>query len=128
MFTAVTKAGNKLTATEAALYAKQNYFCPNCGGDVNLRNGLVKIEHFGHNPGNSCEYAGESLLHIQMKSQIFRNLTENIGSKVKNIELEKPLGNCRPDVFIEGNKKSIAIEVQASILSPEQILNRTSKY
>lgn len=115
-------------ATEAIQYGKQNYFCPNCGGGVNLRNGLVKIEHFAHNPGNSCEYAGESLLHIQMKSQIYKNLIERIGSKVKNIELEKPLGNCRPDVLIEGKKKSIAIEVQASVLTPEQILGRTSRY
>jgi len=128
MFTALAQDGRKLTASEAAMHAKQNYFCPNCGSGVNLRNGLVKIEHFGHNPGHSCEYAGESLLHIQMKSQIHKNLIESIGSKVKNIELEKPLGNCRPDVFIEGRKKSIAIEVQASTLTPEQILNRTARY
>lgn len=128
MFTAVMKNGTKLSATDAITVGGEDFFCPGCGTKVILRNGLVKIEHFSHNPGNSCTYAGESMLHIQMKSQIFGNLQRYIGSKVRFIELEKQLGNCRPDIYIEGKKSPVAIEVQASALTAEQILQRTARY
>src|SRR5690606_21962808 len=42
--------------------------------------------------------------------------------------LEHSLGTCRPDIYIEGYKKEIAIEVQTSSLTPYQILDRTQRY
>ncbi len=80
------------------------------------------------NPGNSCEYAGESELHLRMKQQIYENLQELIGKRAKILELEKALDGCRPDIYIEGKQTKTAIEVQTSALTPEAILYRTSRY
>lgn len=104
------------------------YHCPSCKGEVTLKSGYVRIPHFAHKVATSCEYAGESILHIKMKQQIYDHLEATIKGKVVSIELEKPLGIIRPDVYIEGKKHRIGIEVQASVLTPAQILERTRRY
>lgn len=113
---------------EDAIKTNKPFHCPSCNNEVILRSGFVKIKHFAHARASSCEYAGESELHLQMKQQILKHLSETIGTKVKSIELEKPLGAIRPDIYIEGNKHNIGIEVQASILTAEQIISRTKLY
>ncbi|SDF61933.1 competence protein CoiA [Chitinophaga filiformis] len=130
MLTANTQLsdGTASVTAEHATFLGGCYYCPNCKGEVTLKNGLVKIPHFAHKAAASCEYAGESMLHIKMKFQIFQTLNATIKYKVRAIELEKPLGIIRPDVYIEGNKRRIGIEVQASVLTPSQILERTRRY
>jgi competence CoiA-like predicted nuclease len=127
MFTARSKPGITVTARDAEK-ANKPFYCPNCESEVTLRRGYVRLEHFAHMAASSCEYAKETELHIQMKLQIFKNLSDTIGSQVKSIQLEKPLGIIRPDIYIEGKKKNIGIEVQASALTPEQIISRTKFY
>ncbi|MBS1631477.1 MAG: hypothetical protein JST10_02780 [Bacteroidetes bacterium] len=127
MLTALTKSGRKVTATEAITFGG-DYYCPGCKEPVILRNGYVKEEHFAHHANTFCTYSGESVLHRKMKSQIYSNLQETIRGKVKAIEMEKPLLGCRPDIFVEGTRESIAIEVQTSSLTAEEILRRTEQY
>jgi len=126
MFTAVTSKGVR-TSAEDATFLGGEYFCPQCGAPVYLRNGLVKVEHFAHSTRTSCEYSGETTIHLQMKYQIFQSL-KALESHVKSITLEKLLGTARPDIYIEGTHRNIAIEVQASALTPSQIISRTENY
>lgn len=126
MYTAISLLYGQVDADEASLL-DDDYYCPNCDAKVVLRNGLVKIAHFAH-LSKTCQYAGESQLHLQMKKQIYQYIIKTIGKKVKSLKLEKKLHSVRPDIFIEGNRKNVAIEVQASALTPAEILHRTEKY
>jgi len=130
MLTANTQVDGNVVSiiAEHAAFLGGAYHCPKCEAPVTLKNGLVKIAHFAHKAAASCEYAGESMLHIKMKQQIYKQLEATIKNRVVSLELEKPLGIIRPDVYIEGKKHKIGIEVQASVLTPAQILERTRRY
>jgi len=92
----------------------------------------IKIGHFKHKPGESdCPNRGESIEHIRAKLGIFEYVKSKWGEKLQQIEIEKWICNktIRPDIYIETKKgNKIAIEVQASALTVEEIKRRTSRY
>lgn len=53
-----------------------------------------------------------------------------MGSRLKVLEIEKWIcdNKIRPDVFIETSRNKIVIEVQATVLTVDEIKRRTSKY
>lgn len=127
MLTAIDRENNQKIIASPDLERKGSYYCQMCSTALLLKKGRVKIPHFAHVPrGLKCDYVGESLVHLQMKKGIYNYLKREIPNAAL-IELEKPLGFARPDVFIQ-NKYKIAIEVQASKLTVEQILQRTLNY
>ncbi|MBN9299837.1 MAG: hypothetical protein J0I41_22735 [Filimonas sp.] len=127
MYIANSTFGKNVDATLATLLGGQ-YFCPSCKEKVVLREGLIKIPHFAHLPGASCEYAGESMLHLEMKQQIHKYLKKRYDIPKSGIALEKPFGLIRPDIYLNWHGKHIGIEVQTSSLTPEQIISRTIAY
>lgn len=108
--------------------------CPKCCEAVTLKAGHIVTAHFAHRVRAICSWAGESREHIQIKRAIYDMIFDGITARGLqadySVELEKDLGSARPDVWLEDRVKkvNIAIEVQASALTAESILERTARY
>ena len=103
------------------------FTCFWCRAQVTLRRGAAKAAHFAHRPPVLCEYgAGESDAHRRAKEEIFSYLSRS--PSVEKLELERDLGEVRPDVSCYIGGVPVAIEVQASSLSVERIARRTAAY
>lgn len=91
-----------------------------------------KVGHFKHKSGEShCpNRVKETEEHIRTKLDIYEYIKDGWGSKLKILEVEKWICNntIRPDIYIETNRNKIAIEVQATALTVDEIKRRTLKY
>jgi competence protein CoiA len=113
----------------AYMESKSNapFVCLECGEEVILKTGWLRVNHFAHANPLACEFAiGESEIHRRCKIEIFKALQIEPG--VRNLALERPLGIVRPDVSAYINGVPVAIEVQISSLSLETIQQRTIEY
>lgn len=135
MLTAKRKSDNqKVIGDFIEKSTLDSYFCEYCDKEVvhHKSKSKIKIGHFKHKPGHSfCPNYGETIVHIQTKLQIYQFIEEQWGSKLSLIELEKWICNksIRPDIYIVTKKLTkIAIEVQASALTVDEIKRRTEKY
>jgi competence protein CoiA len=107
--------------------ANAPFFCLTCGDEVILRTGTSRTSHFAHANPLACKYGiGESELHRRIKKEIFDALTWQ--PNVHNLVLERPLGTVRPDISFYLDDVPVAIEVQISSLSVEEIMRRTIEY
>ena len=103
------------------------FYCPICKEAVILRKGTIKVHHFAHRPPVKCKYGmGEKEIHRKIKTSIYEELMKN--SQIKKCELERNLGDLIPDISYMINNTYIAIEVQISNLSINEIISRTKKY
>ena len=103
----------------------QPFFCAECGDEAILKKGTVKIHHFAHRPPVTCEYGrGETEKHRVCKMEIFEGLKEHRRFR----QLEKGMGTVRPDISAVMDDIPIAVEVQISTLTMDQIIYRTSEY
>jgi len=101
--------------------------CPICGNEVILRKGQVRIHHFAHRAKLSCTHgAGESDQHRRAKEELFEAMKNEPG--VEQCELECVLNGVVADVYFEWNGARIALEVQRSTLSPDELEHRTRQY
>jgi len=127
MLTSIRVNDDSKVCAEDADKNQAPFKCPVCGRETILRKGLVKTHHFAHKPPVLCEYGrGESESHRKCKQDIFNLL--KISPKVTECELEKNLGSVISDIYFCFLDIKIAIEVQVSSLTVEQIINRTQKY
>lgn len=112
----------------------ESYVCEYCNEVVihNKSNSQVRIGHFKHKSNLACpNNQKESVEHIRTKRGIKNYLSEKYSKAFHIIELEKWICNksIRPDIYIETVRgKKIAIEVQASQLTIDQIIDRTIRY
>jgi competence CoiA-like predicted nuclease len=110
------------------------YFCDYCDEEVihHHSKSQIKIGHFKHKSHSKCANTQpESEAHILTKRDIREYLQESFPKSFKTLELEKWICNksIRPDVYLETIKGTkIAIEIQASQLTIDQLINRTNKY
>ena len=99
------------------------FICPHCFEELIFVNGVKVITHFRHKIESNCSSEPETPIHLEMKSYIkeFFNLTD------EEIEYTK-LSNkgFKPDGFII--EKNIALEVQHSITSKEEFIQRNEKF
>ncbi len=103
------------------------FFCPECESTVILRKGRIKAHHYAHTPPLNCTYgAGESELHLRAKRAIYESLKKYPGCS--KCELERRLNGVRPDVSLYVGKVPIAIELQRSDLSADDIAERMRRY
>jgi len=99
---------------------------------VVLKTGQVRVAHFAHKPDADCAFgAGMSLAHLTAQ----RRIAEALRARGVSAELEAFMpslaGNRRIDVLAwpaDRPAARIAIEVQASDLTPELIAARTRSY
>lgn len=127
MLTALRQAdGRKIGAWEVER-ADGPFECHCCGSLLTLRRGGIKAPHFAHQPPVTCEYGtGESAEHRRCKLEIYEHLAAH--ARVAKCEMERRLGSVRPDVSAYVNGVPVAVEVQISTLSQEQINARTAEY
>lgn len=104
------------------------FYCPACQGSVILKQGRIKIPHFAHLTGTECVYSngGESEEHQLAKLEIYAALRRT--PEVTDVRLERYLQEVRPDVSFVLNGELVAIEIQFSHLSSDQIAWRTKAY
>jgi competence protein CoiA len=103
------------------------FYCPECQCKVQLRKGKIKIHHFAHIPPVNCLYGvGESEEHYRIKKELYEFFSTQ--SNCTKCELERRLKGVRPDISLYINNKPVAIEIQKSTLSIDNIIKRTEIY
>jgi len=104
------------------------FHCPECQGELVLKQGRVKIAHFAHHPDADCGYSGEpeSEEHLEAKLEIYEALRSQPG--VEKLQVERHLKEVRPDVSFLFENTYIAIEVQISPITLDEIIRRTTAY
>lgn len=128
MLTAIhERSGHKVEA-DAAHKEDAPFLCPACGQVAILKKGRIVCHHFAHKPPVTCDYgSGETEQHRLAKKEIAAALREK--KHVKSVEIERRLGPVVADVYCEYVAfTSLAIEVQISKLTMQQIIERTNAY
>lgn len=127
MFTAYT-CQDKLVRAKHCRKTDGPFTCPSCQQGVVLKRGHIKRPHFAHLTRSDCRYGtGESEAHRLAKFEIYDALQRR--PQVTNLHVEYTLGNRRADVFFcLANRHQIAVEIQFSPLSIEELIKRTQHY
>src|SRR5713226_3238327 len=127
MLSAIRKDDSEKVLAWKEVKSNKPFFCPECIDEVILKKGAVRIHHFAHKPPVTCEYGkGETEEHRRCKMEIYEGLSKH--KRFFGCEIEKGMGTVRPDIsaFMDGHH--IAIEVQISTLTMNQIIYRTAEY
>jgi competence protein CoiA len=126
MLVAYNSEKTKKAAFEAEKQEKP-FFCPACSEEVILKKGKVREHHYAHFSDTKCAYGkGESQLHYKVKREIYLSLKDR--ANCSKCELERVLKGVRPDVSLVINNNYVAIEVQNTSISIEEINRRFEKY
>lgn len=126
MLVAQDSNGTRILAEDANREMKP-FYCPSCKGEVILRRGWEKIEHYAHKAAYTCSWGlGESEEHLSCKMEIYRTLLAQ--DNVRKCAVERDLKTIRPDVSCYIDDVPVAIEVQCSVLRPEDLYRRTMNY
>jgi len=127
MLCAFTRQGHEVLSTQ--VWREDGpFFCPACRRSVILKKGRVKIPHFAHTADTPCSFTGqgESEEHRLAKMTMYQELLKVPG--VSDVRLERVLHEVRPDVSFLEHGSLVAIEVQISSLSPDDVERRTTAY
>lgn len=101
--------------------------CPKCKSEMVLRKGRIKAHHFAHKPPITCALgSGESEQHYRAKLEIFDALKNE--ANVLEAELEKDFGISVADVYVKISGVPVALEIQRSNLTVNEIVSRTRNY
>lgn len=114
---------------ELDLLKAQKYFCPQCGEQVIIKAGPIKIPHFAHKRQTKCDQLfseRESVMHLTGKEHLYKWLQ----SKKVSASLEAiiPQLRQRPDVLATVKNKQYALEFQCSPISAQLFYERTVGY
>lgn len=103
------------------------FICPSCKKEVFIHKGMVKRHHFKHKNDENCAFgAGETEMHRFIKLSI---ASELLKSNIFNtVDIEHNLQYSIPDIYISSDMFSVAIEIQNSIITPKEALQRTMRY
>lgn len=127
MLTALRQSDQtKVTARESEK-ADGPFSCQGCASELILNKGRIRVHHFKHKPPVTClRGRGETALHLQAKQEIFDALRRE--SNVSELEIEKSLDGSVADVYARISGIPVAIEIQRSTLSVNDIVARTRNY
>ena len=121
------------SATNGKVFAKDcekeegPFFCIGCKKELVLKKGRIKVHHFAHKPPFSCNRGqGETEKHRDCKESIYKMLLSM--PNVRDVDIEHDLGSAVADVYAVINNVPVAIEVQRSILTVNEITRRTKEY
>ena len=118
--------GHKVFASES-LKEESPFACPRCKQELVIRKGNIKIHHFAHKPPFNCSHGeGETEAHRRCKESIYKAL--KLSPNVTYLDVEADLGSLVPDVYAVISGAPVAIEVQRSKISVNEITRRTSEY
>lgn len=106
------------------------FVCPDCGRDLILRRGEVKVAHFAHKPPVVCREArGETPEHHWAKAA----LRDAFSARGLEAAVERRLvgdpAERRSDVVVwSPTGRAVAIEVQRSVMPLAEVRRRTASY
>ncbi|MDX8045795.1 competence protein CoiA family protein [Gracilibacillus sp. S3-1-1] len=105
----------------------KNFYCPGCKEKVLIKAGWKNTPHFAHQKQTNCTLStGEGIYHENGKKDIYVWLKKQ-GFTV-HLEYYLPAIKQRADIYLEVNKKRIAIEYQCATISRNEIMERTNGY
>ncbi len=122
---ALTADGSRVIAWEVEK-GDGPYYCPQCGSMVVVKKGEVYVHHFAHKTNLDCPNAGESILHMEIKCEIYRALEAY--PNCERCAMERVLDGVRPDISLYIGRVRVAIEVQLSPITEAEILRRMAEY
>ena len=103
------------------------FHCPSCRHELIVKKGKIKVHHFAHKPPFNCSRGqGETEAHRKCKFSIYQQLGQL--DNVADLDVEKDFGSVVADVYCKIDNVPVAIEVQRSMLSINDITRRTSEY
>ncbi|WP_208590179.1 competence protein CoiA [Gracilibacillus suaedae] len=131
MLQAVNQTGElvpiwKMNRDEIKQKRKEKFFCPACNEPLIIRAGMKNTPHFAHHSKSNCSLSGEGSYHENGKKDIYLWLHAQ-GYPVK-LEHYFPGIKQRADIFLEMEKKKIAVEYQCASISIQEICRRTAGY
>lgn len=123
---AVDLDGNFILAEDAL--NEKKYICPRCSKELLICRGESCIPYFRH--ANTCkkknEGGSESILHKDVKRQITA-MFKRIGIEAFSEYVQKDIGR-RIDVFVKDKAVKLAVEIQCSPITLEEIIQRKHDY
>jgi len=103
------------------------FSCPKCLGELTLKKGRIKTHHFAHKPPFNCSRGqGETDAHRKCKEEIYLSLSSR--QNVSNLDMEVDFNTSIADVFCHIAGAPVAIEIQKSDLTVNEITLRTQNY
>jgi competence protein CoiA len=118
--------GQKVFASESSK-EESPFQCPCCEQELVIRKGNIKIHHFAHKPPFNCSHGeGETEAHRRCKELIYKALKTR--QNVTDLDVEANLGRLIPDIYAVIRSVPVAIEVQRSKISVNEITRRTAEY
>ncbi|WP_456280093.1 competence protein CoiA family protein [Bacillus sp. K7] len=131
MFSAVTEDGQMfhlLGAQQSRKLKRGRFFCPVCGGELDVKLGLQKAPHFAHKQNKSCsiEVEPESAYHLEGKRQLYVWLKTQHASPVLEPYIKKI--KQRPDIMAKIKGRMLAVEYQCATLAPDVFQKRTEGF
>lgn len=127
MFTALIASSLARIRAATADTEDGPFACPECGEEVILKAGAIIANHFAHKAESACGFStGEGCAHHEAKMQIFNALRGR--ADVSEAAIERRMGQSRADVYAVIGGAPVAIEVQRSYLSLDEVEERTARY
>lgn len=110
------------------LKKNQVFICPACQERVQMKVGSKRLWHFAHVSKQHCklQLENESEYHLQGKKKLYEWLREQ-GIAVE-LEAYIPKIKQRPDLLVQWNNQTYAIEYQCSTISADVLIKRTKNY
>ncbi len=147
---AKNKHGELIIISEAKRSVK--YFCWGCGKPMIPKMGKIRIHHFAHKPGHDITNCSlESALHNAYKTMLYNRIKANLLTdtkselliewncsqcldthrgnllkKVANVEIEKNVGQYRPDLSLY--RKDDTVHAVIEIIATHEIEEYTRQY
>lgn len=127
MLCGIRNSDKKKVFASASIKAEGPFSCPGCRNELILRKGKIKIHHFAHKPPYSCSLGeGETDAHRKCKENIYRCLSGR--ANVSCLDMEANFNSVVADIYAVINGYKVAIEVQKSKISVNEIERRTIEY
>jgi competence protein CoiA len=127
MLTAIRQSDATKVLARVSERFEAPFVCSLCRREVILRKGKIKVHHFAHKPPVNCSLGkGETEAHHRAKLAIYDALRAE--PHVADVELEKDLGGSVADVYARVSGLPVAIEIQRSSLTVNEIVVRTERY
>lgn len=102
------------------------YFCPACGGKLQMKVGEKRRPHFAHYRADcNASTERESLYHLEGKRQLYYLLKKYGNTTMEHYVIET---RQRIDVLLETKNRRYAVEFQCSTIPATLMVERTKSY
>jgi competence protein CoiA len=109
---------------------RNNFICPTCSNEVELKIGTIITAHFAHKKLTGCTMKGEAetQYHMRGKIDLFEWLQKQ--SMLTDVQLEPYISTIkqRPDILFSDGNQSVPIEFQCSTIDSNLLKKRSLQY